>query len=299
MEKKEEFFSDFNFAPSNHAANSNSTMINGSDFTNTNDADADDDWGDFNFVSSNSSGFSHSLSLPRISTTHFEFSTKNQNSAESLTQPGSAPSRVNNSAQWKKPNGALPLSLFGEIEEEEEEEEGSGAGEPPKNESVHFSKNKEGSGDVNVIDVIANLYKEKERNNGFGSGFNGSDMNWENLNGNGLNVNGVNKDEMNSKGLDLDLKENGLNSNKTESNLVKKDKNFSGNGVDLGLVNGNEPFDVNGGGGVGGGDDDDDDDDGWEFKGADTKTDAEVDISKVKFRFFICFYLFVFIELGS
>eukprot|EP00258_Populus_trichocarpa_P023456 XP_024439475.1 dentin sialophosphoprotein isoform X1 [Populus trichocarpa] len=275
MEKKEEIFSDFNFAPSNHAVNSNSTMINGSDFTNTNDADADDDWGDFNFVSSNSSGFSHTLSLPKISTTHFEFSTKNQNSAESLTQPGSAPSRVNNSAQWKKPNGALPLSLFGEIEEEEEEEEGSGAGEPPKNESVHFSKNKEGSGGVNVIDLIANLYKEKERNNGFGSGFNGSDMNWENLNGNGLNVNGVNKDEMNSKGLDLDLKENGLNQNKTESNLVKKDKNFSGNGVDLGLVNGNEPFDVNGGGGGG-----DDDDDGWEFKGADSITDSEVDISK-------------------
>jgi hypothetical protein len=285
MEKKEEIFSEFNFAPSNHAVNSNSTMINGSDFTNTNDADADDDWGDFNFVSSNSSGFSHTLSLPKISTTHFEFSTKNQNSAESLTQPGSAPSRVNNSAQWKKPNGALPLSLFGEIEEEEEEEEGSGAGEPPKNESVHFSKNKEGSGGVNVIDLIANLYKEKERNNGFGSGFNGSDMNWENLNGNGLNVNGVNKDEMNSKGLDLDLKENGLNQNKTESNLVKKDKNFSGNGVDLGLVNGNEPFDVNGGGGGG-----DDDDDGWEFKGADSITDSEVDISKVKFRFFICLF---------
>jgi hypothetical protein len=175
--------------------------------------------------------------------------------------------------------------LFGEIEEEEEEEEGSGAGEPPKNESVHFSKNKEGSGGVNVIDLIANLYKEKERNNGFGSGFNGSDMNWENLNGNGLNVNGVNKDEMNSKGLDLDLKENGLNQNKTESNLVKKDKNFSGNGVDLGLVNGNEPFDVNGGGGGG-----DDDDDGWEFKGADSITDSEVDISKVKFRFFICLF---------
>ncbi|KAJ6762763.1 hypothetical protein OIU79_023494 [Salix purpurea] len=127
-----------------------------------------------------------------------------------------------------------------------------------------------------MIDLIANLYKEKERNNGFGSG---SDMNWANLNGNGLHVNGVNKDEMNSKGLDLDLKENGLNSDITESDLVKKDKNWNGNGVDLGLVNGNEPFAFNGGGG-GGDDNDDDDDDGWEFKGAVTKTDVEVEISK-------------------
>ncbi|KAJ6757212.1 hypothetical protein OIU74_026457 [Salix koriyanagi] len=190
--------------------------------------------------------------------------------AESPTQPGSAPSGVNNLVQWKRPAGALPLSLFGEIEEEEE---GSGAGEPPKNESAHFSKNKEGSGGVNMIDLIANLYKEKERNNGFGSG---SDMNWANLNGNGLHVNGVNKDEMNSKGLGLDLKENGLNSDITESDLVKKDKNWNGNGVDLGLVNGNEPFAFNGGGGGG----DDDDDDGWEFKGAVTKTDVEVEISK-------------------
>ncbi|KAB5529324.1 hypothetical protein DKX38_019405 [Salix brachista] len=271
MKKKEEFLRDFNFSPTNHVFNSNSTMINGSDFTNTNDVDDDDDWGDFNFVSSNSSGFSHTLSLPKMSTTSFEFSTKNQNLAESPTQPGSAPSRVNNLVQWKRPAGALPLSLFGEIEEEEEE--GSGAGEPPKNESAHFSKNKEGSGGVNMIDVIANLYKEKERNNGFGSG---SDMNWANLNGNGLHVNGVNKDEMNSKGLDLDLKENGLNSDITESDLVKKDKNWNGNGVDLGLVNGNEPFAFNGGGGG----DEDDDDDGWEFKGAVTKTDVEVEISK-------------------
>ncbi|KAJ6384470.1 hypothetical protein OIU78_027721 [Salix suchowensis] len=271
MKKKEEFLRDFNFSPTNHVFNSNSTMINGSDFTNTNDVDDDDDWGDFNFVSSNSSGFSHTLSLPKMSTTSFEFSTKNQNLAESPTQPGSAPSGVNNLVQWKRPAGALPLSLFGEIEEEEE---GSGAGEPPKNESAHFSKNKEGSGGVNMIDLIANLYKEKERNNGFGSG---SDMNWANLNGNGLHVNGVNKDEMNSKGLDLDLKENGLNSDITESDLVKKDKNWNGNGVDLGLVNGNEPFAFNGGGG---GDDDDDDDDGWEFKGAVTKIDVEVEISK-------------------
>ncbi|KAJ6694295.1 hypothetical protein OIU85_005022 [Salix viminalis] len=112
-------------------------------------------------ITSNSSGFSHTLSLPKMSTTSFEFSTKNQNLAESPTQPGSAPSGVNNLVQWKRPAGALPLSLFGEIEEEEEE--GSGAGEPPKNESAHFSKNKEGSGGVNMIDLIANLYKEKEK----------------------------------------------------------------------------------------------------------------------------------------
>ncbi|CAK7340730.1 unnamed protein product [Dovyalis caffra] len=273
MKKKEEFFSDFNFGPSNYAVNSSPTMINGLDFTSTNDAD-DDDWGDFNFVSSNPSGFSHTLSLPKISNTQFEFSSKNQNSAESLAQPGSAPSRVNNLVQWEKPKGALPLSLFGEIEEEEEEEqvEGSGAGEPTKNGTFDFLKHKEGSGGVNVSDLIANLDKDKERNNGFGSHFKGSDLNWGNLNGNGLSVNGLNKEEFDSNGLDLGLNENGLNSNKIEWHLVQKDGNLSGNGVDLGLINGNEPFDANCGV--------DDDDDGWEFKGADTKTDVEVQISK-------------------
>jgi hypothetical protein len=263
MKKKEELFSDFIFAPSVHAVNYNPTMINGSDFTNTNNTD-DDDWGDFNFVSSNSSGLSHALSLPRISNTDFEPSTKNQKVIESLTDPASAPSLVNKLTQWDKPKGALPLSIFGEIEEEEEE--GSGSGEPRKNESFDFLKNKEGSG-VIVSDLIANLYKEKERNNGFRSNFNGPDLNLGNLNGNGLNVNGVNKGELDSKGLGLDLKENGLNSNKMESNLIKRDGNLSGNGVDFGLVHGNEGFD----------------DDKWEFEGADSKTVVEIEISKVKF----------------
>ncbi|KAL3591228.1 hypothetical protein D5086_009868 [Populus alba] len=252
MKKKEELFSDFIFAPSAHAVNYNPTMINGSDFTNTNNTD-DDDWGDFNFVSGNSSGDSHALSLPRISNADFESSTKNQKVIESLTHPGSAPSLVNNLTQWDKPKGALPLSIFGEIEEEE----GSGSGEPRKNE------NKEGSG-VIVSDLIANLYKEKERNNGFRSNFDGPDLNLGNLNGTGLNVNGVNKGELDSKGLGLDLKENGLNSNKMESNLIKKDGNLSGNGVDLGLVHGNEGFD----------------DDKWEFEGEDSKTVVEIGISK-------------------
>lgn len=255
MKKKEELFSDFIFAPSAHAVNYNPTMINGSDFTNTNNTD-DDDWGDFNFVSGNSSGDSHALSLPRISNADFESSTKNQKVIESLTHPGSAPSLVNNLTQWDKPKGALPLSIFGEIEEEE----GSGSGEPRKNE------NKEGSG-VIVSDLIANLYKKKERNNGFRSNFDGPDLNLGNLNGTGLNVNGVNKGELDSKGLGLDLKENGLNSNKMESNLIKKDGNLSGNGVDLGLVHGNEGFD----------------DDKWEFEGEDSKTVVEIGISKVKF----------------
>jgi hypothetical protein len=118
-----------------------------------------------------------------------------------------------------------------------------------------------------VSDLIANLYKEKERNNGFRSNFNGPDLNLGNLNGNGLNVNGVNKGELDSKGLGLDLKENGLNSNKMESNLIKRDGNLSGNGVDFGLVHGNEGFD----------------DDKWEFEGADSKTVVEIEISKVKF----------------
>ncbi|KAJ6413952.1 hypothetical protein OIU84_006706 [Salix udensis] len=171
-------------------------MTSVSDFTSTNNTD-DDDWGDFNFVSSNSSGLSHTLSLPRISNTDFESSAKNQKVIESLAQPGLAPSLVNNLTQWDKPKGALPLSAFGEIEEEE----GSGASEPRNNESFDFLRIKEGSGGVIVSDLIANLYKEEERNNGFRSDFNGSDLNWGNLNGNGLNVNGVNKEELDSKGF--------------------------------------------------------------------------------------------------
>ncbi|KAJ6775366.1 hypothetical protein OIU79_018522, partial [Salix purpurea] len=48
------------------------------------------------------------------------------------------------------------------------------------------------------------------------------------------------------------------------SNLIKKDRNLSGNGVSLGLVHGNEGFD----------------DDKWGFEGADRKSDVEIGISK-------------------
>ncbi|KAJ6762764.1 hypothetical protein OIU79_023494 [Salix purpurea] len=140
---------------------------------------------------------------------------------------------------WFSGKGQLELCLFRYLEKLKKRRKDQARASLQKMKVLIFRKNKEGSGGVNMIDLIANLYKEKERNNGFGSG---SDMNWANLNGNGLHVNGVNKDEMNSKGLDLDLKENGLNSDITESDLVKKDKNWNGNGVDLGLVNGNEPF---------------------------------------------------------
>uniref|UniRef100_A0A6N2L408 Synergin gamma C-terminal domain-containing protein n=1 Tax=Salix viminalis TaxID=40686 RepID=A0A6N2L408_SALVM len=259
MKKKEDLFSDFIFSPSILPVNCNPAMTSVSDFTNTNNTD-DDDWGDFNFVSSNSSGLSHTLSLPRISNTDFESSTKNQKVIESLAQPGLAPSLVNNLTRWDKPKGAMPLSAFGEIEEEE----GSGASEPRNNESFDFLRIKEGSGGVIVSDLIANLYKEEERNNGLRSDFNGSDLNWGNLNGNGLNVNGVNKEELDSKGLGLDLKENELNSNKMGSNLIKKDRILSGNGVSLGLVHGNEGFD----------------DDKWGFEGADSKSDVEIGIYK-------------------
>ncbi|KAJ6775365.1 hypothetical protein OIU79_018522 [Salix purpurea] len=71
-------------------------------------------------------------------------------------------------------------------------------------------------------------------------------------------------EELDSKGLGLDLKENELNSNKMGSNLIKKDRNLSGNGVSLGLVHGNEGFD----------------DDKWGFEGADRKSDVEIGISK-------------------
>ncbi|XP_062143493.1 uncharacterized protein LOC133851183 isoform X3 [Alnus glutinosa] len=94
-------------------------------------------------------------------------------------------------AQWVKRRGALPLSIFGELEEEEKEEEESGAGESRFGDGGNvFSDNKKGDSErkgsgLNVNDLIANLYGQNQpikTHNRLNLNSNGSEFN-TNMNG--------------------------------------------------------------------------------------------------------------------
>ncbi|XP_059439592.1 uncharacterized protein LOC132172158 isoform X1 [Corylus avellana] len=109
----------------------------------------------------------------------------------------SGPVRVDpEKVQWAKPRGALPLSIFGELEEEGKEEEGSGAGESRVGDGgTVFSDNKIGNSErkgsgLNVNDLIANLYGQNQQINA---------PNGSNVNSNGSEFNNT----MNGFGSDL------------------------------------------------------------------------------------------------
>ncbi|CAN0914277.1 hypothetical protein LINGRAHAP2_LOCUS28458, partial [Linum grandiflorum] len=212
----------------------------------------DDDWGDF-INSSGAGGFSHppsSLSIP----------------SDLFATPvavGKQDGVTKKKPVEKRPSGAFPLSLFGEMEEEEEaagEESGAGL----KN-SDPVKKNAAVNVDVN--DLIADLYKpngDSKPNGSAREGRNGvaSDpMSWGHTSGfgNGLIANGTNEVKSESRDFDpLNLISNGLNSNGDMSGSVLQGSNLnSGSNV----ASGNEGFD------------DEEDDDGWEFKAADSNVE--------------------------
>uniref|UniRef100_A0A2P2JNB7 Uncharacterized protein LOC105134166 n=1 Tax=Rhizophora mucronata TaxID=61149 RepID=A0A2P2JNB7_RHIMU len=328
-------FGDFKLASSNQNVHSTSTMINGPDFTatfnnandnkNYDDNDDDDDWGDFvNSGGSGVGGLSHTISLPGTSKPldPFGFSAdQTQNGTKESFPPGSAPSRfISGTAIWEKPKGALPLSIFGDVEEEEGSVTGdSSFGEAGSSSFFDEDKNsgKKGSG-LNVNDLIANLYKQSEPANGSSPDSNGSmsDSNGSNsvdkmnkidnksdLNMNASNLGGVHSNSslkplhLNWNWVNSDV--NGLDTN--GGNEKKSEVKGLNPGLNVLNLNKNEfslienfpnsfeaeanssTKEVNSGtvDGIEGLDDDDDDnDDGWEFKVAESKATEGDEISK-------------------
>ncbi|KAG8648260.1 hypothetical protein MANES_09G166100v8 [Manihot esculenta] len=175
----DEGFGDFKMSPLNSTIHSNPTMVDGRDSPAA-AANDDDDWGDF----VNSGGLPHALSLPEIwkplDPLGFATDQKMKRNDSESNQLGSAPGRVNSGiAEWEKPKGALPLSLFGDLEEEEEKESGA-AGDPSFGDggaSLFSSKNidsvNKGSS-VIVNELVANLYKQNDPRNGSIADLNGS-----------------------------------------------------------------------------------------------------------------------------
>ncbi|CAB4285297.1 unnamed protein product [Prunus armeniaca] len=231
---------------------------------------SDDDWGDF--VTHNTSqiktqavlsnGLTYSQSPPtQIPYDPFGFFNIANGSAPS--RPNSEPSRVDtepekvDKTRWMKPQGALPLSLFGE----EQEEEKSGAGESrvgdvatglTKNEGFVKNELNLNVSSVGINDLIANLYGQNPKfvvqngsNSNLGSGGLNSTIKGLNFSPNTLdlkfdslipNENGK-FGSLNSASNGLDLKFDGVDSH---SNLgsgtphsTKNGVNFSANALDL------------------------------------------------------------------
>ncbi|MBA0787614.1 hypothetical protein Gotri_027425, partial [Gossypium trilobum] len=203
-------------------------------------------------------------------------------------------------AQWDKLTGALPLSIFGEEEKEDGGSDAVDAGFNGVNSSFSFPKQdgnlkEKGS---NLNDVLADLYKEKEKGNeanGFRSGVDvkkAIDLNSkaETWNWNGLNS-GLNGSGLKVDALDLSIngpasvkKEENLGSNGYAFGMERKEVNMGLSGLDLssnGSSWGQEGLnlDSNAGNSVLV---DEEDDDGWEFKGAEPKAGAAAENLKVE-----------------
>lgn len=107
--------------------------------------------------------------------------------------------------QWVKPRGALPLSIFGELEEEaQEEEERSGAEDRGPDGATVFSNNGKSDygskvSDLNVNDLIANLYNQNQK-------IMSQNRSILNTNESDLNTNGS-RSNWDSNGLGADLME--------------------------------------------------------------------------------------------
>ncbi|XP_022742520.1 uncharacterized protein LOC111293818 isoform X2 [Durio zibethinus] len=276
----EEGFGDFIFISS-----LSSHSINGPDFSTTKTiVNDDDDWGDF--INSDNA-ISGGESLP---VNHFHFDPFPNSSPP--TQPDSDPIRAEPAKNgWAKLTGALPLSIFGE-EDKEEESGAVDAGFNGVAGSFSFPKkdgNLKGKGsDLN--ELIADLHKKNEKEkegNGFGSGLDvkkGVDLNpkVETWNWNGLNL-GLNGSGFKVDALDLsgnapalDKKEDTLGSNGDVFGMERKEGNLGSNST--GLDQNGLTFDLNGGTSdlI-----DDEEDDGWEFKGAESKAEAEAENLKI------------------
>lgn len=272
----DEGFGDFKFAPMPpiHAtATTTTASVDGNPKTSSGDFFSDDDWGDFVTTPSNqiNGGFGLSNGTdPSLNQKPLDVFVENNESK--LTRVELVPGRVESvKAEWVKPQGAIPLSLFGEVEDEEEKEENSGAGESTVEEgAASFSHKKDDNakkglglkGGLGINDLIANLYKQSPQikvENGSYSNSNSNEANSKsnessaNDDGLGSKTNGF---SWNLDGFDLVFQNTDPNSNNLDSN--GSGLNFNSNGLSY-LVEESKNFE----------DEDDDDDDGWEFKGAD------------------------------
>ncbi|TXG65534.1 hypothetical protein EZV62_006809 [Acer yangbiense] len=260
----EEGFGDFTFAapaavppPTNIKINGggpdlsfNNLKINGGG---NYDDDNDDDWGDF-------------VTFPTVSQSQSMKAKPFDDPFSFVSDP--APNPVE--SKWVKPGGALPLSLFGEVEEEEEEEKVSGVAGlqvfsgPAELKTNKDAKQKRGS-ELNVSDLVLDLLKQSQQSkvsNGSGLNLENSSSRGMNLDLNGLNSdsNGLNSENLSSRGMNLDL--NGLNS---DSNGLNWD-NSSSRGLNLDLNGLNSDSNgLNSGS---------DGDFSWEFKGSEPKLAA-------------------------
>lgn len=193
----DESFGDFKFASfPNHSFSSN--QINGKDSF----AD-DEDWGDFinhsnqinggSAHTSNSNVLFHSNSPSKPSDISNFFdplgvfqgrTEKNRSYVNEINQVGLVTSSAEpEKPRWNKPQGALPLSIFGE-----EEEERAGGNLAFADDANVFSNKNGGSvkkesdsnGSIKINDLIANLYNQRplmNSDNGSISILSGSDLN--------------------------------------------------------------------------------------------------------------------------
>lgn len=244
-EDDDESFGDFTFAP--YVVNS-IPKANGSDpsLTNKNGKD-DDDWGDF----VKSPALSRGESLPTKSFASdkpvdpfgsfaYQQNQKSQNNnSVPATDLDSAPTRIG--SQFVKPKGALPLSLFGVVENEDDKEEGSTAAGLLVNGETELKTNDRKIGsDLNVSDLISNLYNQSDQSRGSNTpklDAKELDLNLGNSSPHGLNLESNGFDlkksvsNLNPNGLDLNdgvlnMDSNGLDFKGTVSNLDSKGLNW-------------------------------------------------------------------------
>lgn len=295
-EDDEEGFGDFKFAPT--FLNYSTAVVDPNPKIEGRDSSfSDDDWGDFVTPKANqinagfelSNGFSYSqapldLSKDQKPLDPFGNYVNNESLMSRVEEPDSDRAD-SDKAQWVKHQGALPLSLFGEVEEEEK----PGADEPTVGDGavVFFHKKDDSAKKVpnlnvggGIDDLIANLYNQspqiKSQNgsnqilnmNGGSSNSisNGSGMNFDGLvsNANGFDSCSPNMNTISNR---FDSKINGVNSNSNRlyPNSTVLNSNFLESKIDgmnrypckldSDFVKRREDLD----------------DDGWEFKGAETE----------------------------
>ncbi|XP_057962373.1 uncharacterized protein LOC131153945 [Malania oleifera] len=256
----DEGFGDFKFIPY-PSVSAPSNQINGLD-----EEEEDDDWGDFidnssPYGNSNEnpvrfdlfSGISNPQSPPNSSKASGDFDPFGGFSAKQFDL---APNQVESrKTQWVKPQGALPLSIFGDVEDDDEGE--SGGNDPVSGNGTNLFAHKGADSVQNepkmnvgvaINDVISSLYDQTKK--------------IEAANATNSNLNEP-KSNSNSNGLLLNL--NGPNSSPNESNLNVSRLDWTFNGSNMEFVDGNE---------------DSEEDDGWEFRGADMESGGKEGNSK-------------------
>ncbi|KAM6577749.1 hypothetical protein CsatB_029586 [Cannabis sativa] len=273
----DEGFGDFKFAPMTpvHTASSITTNLKTSSST---DLFSDDDWGDF--VTTPSNQINGGFEFSNGTAVHSSFSpSQNQNPLDlfgnSVDGNESTMSRVESvpsgaelaKVQWVKPQGAIPLSLFGETEEEDNN---SAAAQPTVGDgAASFFHKKDDcdrkglvlNGGVGINDLIANLYSQSPRikveNGSHPNSISDGATTKSSMNVEGL-VSKTNAFYWQPNGLDSAFHDTDpKSSNKLDSNIGSG--KFNSNGLSSDLVEEGDNID----------DVDEDDDDGWEFKGAD------------------------------